>query len=132
VRAFLEYESVQDSTWRTGRIEIPQTAIEPDPPRYPVPLSRELTAVVFHPSGYSFAVAQLRSRYPPGTFRLLRILYVLTQIDEACYAYYSTVNGFPDEGTLRLDEPDFTNIEGGFGVFTMTSETVVAADTMRN
>ncbi|MEK7671562.1 MAG: hypothetical protein AAB344_05010 [Bacteroidota bacterium] len=54
------------------------------------------------------------------------------QLDDALYAYYTTANGFPDSGTLRLDEPDYTNIEGGLGVFALSSTIVVTADTLGN
>lgn len=96
---------------------------------YPKPVSRENTRVVFGAAGYAAVVSQLRQRYTGGRVRLKGTRFVLTQLDNWFYAYYSVANGFPDSGTLRLDEPDYTNINGGLGVFAVSSETVVEADT---
>ena len=126
VRMYLEYEKREDSVWVPGRIEIPMRITSAGERLYPKPVSREVQRVNFELTAYATAIAGLRQ---VGLVRPLRTVFVLTQLDEALYAYYSTANGFPDTGTLRLDEPDYTNIEGGFGVFGMTSETILVADT---
>jgi len=38
-------------------------------------------------------------------------------VEPALYNYYGIANGFRDPNTIRVDEPDFTNIAGGVGVF---------------
>jgi len=37
--------------------------------------------------------------------------------DQYLAAYISTTNGFPDNLSIRLDEPNYTNIKGGLGIF---------------
>lgn len=37
--------------------------------------------------------------------------------DENLSAYYSSVGTFLDGFTIKVDQPDFTNINGGFGIF---------------
>ncbi|QQS37402.1 MAG: DUF4249 family protein [Ignavibacteriales bacterium] len=37
--------------------------------------------------------------------------------DDNLSKYYSSINGFLDEFTIRVDESDYTNITGGFGIF---------------
>jgi hypothetical protein len=129
VRLYLEYEVRVDTSWVAKETEIPSSVSGTGEFVFPKPVSREYTGAVFDAPGYAAVVAQLRQRYPGGMVRLTGTHFLLTQLDAWIYAYYSTVNGFPDSGTLRLDEPDFTNIEGGFGVFAASSETIVAADT---
>jgi hypothetical protein len=129
VRLYLEYEVREESVWVLKKTEIPSHVGEAGEYVYPRPVSRENTRVVFGALGYATVVSRLRQRYPGGRVRLKGTRFVLTQLDDWFYAYYSVANGFPDSGTLRLDEPDFTNIEGGFGVFAASSETTVAADT---
>lgn len=129
VRMYLEYESRNDSVWVPGRIEIPSYVTATGEFIYPKPISREYTRFAFGASGYAIVVSHLHQRYPGGMVRLKGIRFVLTQLDDWLYAYYSTANGFPDTGTLRLDEPDYTNIDGGLGVFAMSSETILVADT---
>ncbi len=55
------------------------------------------------------------SHYPGA--RIIRAIFVLTQIDDALYNFYYVGNGPPDPTTIRLDVPDYTNVAGGLGVF---------------
>jgi hypothetical protein len=41
----------------------------------------------------------------------------LLVFDENLSKYYSSTNGFLDDYTIRLDETDFTNVQGGLGIF---------------
>jgi hypothetical protein len=130
LRRFLEYQVRVDTTWITKLEEVPRAInSETGELAYQRPVSRTITSVSFSASGYDIMVSRLRQRFPVGSLRLNRSFFRLTQLDDALYAYYSTANGFPDSGTLRLDEPDYTNINGGLGVFALTSTTVVAIDT---
>lgn len=129
VRLYLEYEVLEDTSWIPMRAEIPVSVHESGELVYPKPVSRDVSRVAFGIPGYASVVTQLRQRYPNGRVRLDGTAFVLTQLDDALFAYYSTVNGFPGSGTLRLDEPDYTNIAGGVGIFAMSSETTVRADT---
>lgn len=130
LRLYLEYQVRVDSIWQTRRIEIPRR-VDGNTGElfYPSVTSREISSTVFSVAGYEAIVTRLRQQFPGGTLRLKRTVFILTQLDDALYAYYSTANGFPDSGTLRLDEPDYSNIEGALGVFAMSSQTVVFADT---
>ncbi|MEO8167958.1 MAG: DUF4249 family protein [bacterium] len=128
VRMYLVFSARVGSTWEIKRVEVPNLVTESGEFLYPKPVQSGLTTAGFAFQAYAALVTSLRSQYPAGV-QPSRIVFVLTEFDEPLYAYYSTANGFPDSGTLRLDEPDYTNIQGGLGVFGMTSETVVEADT---
>ena len=128
-RAHLEYQVRTDTGWETRRIEIPRTVDETTGEfLYPKPVTRGVTSVLFSVTEFNAVHARLRQQFAARTVRLRRTLYTLTQFNDALYAYHSVANGFPDSGTLRLDEPDYTNITGGLGVFAMSSQTVVIAD----
>jgi hypothetical protein len=45
------------------------------------------------------------------------VILDLTMLDRNLSAYYSSVAKIGDSFSLRLDEVDFSNIEGGFGIF---------------
>jgi hypothetical protein len=49
--------------------------------------------------------------------QLKGVWFTLTQLERNLYSYYSVANAFQDENTIRLDVPDRSNIEGGYGVF---------------
>ncbi len=128
VRMYLVFSVRVGSTWEVKRVEVPNLVTASGEFLYPRPVQSDLTTAGFSFQAYAGLITSLRSQYPAGV-QLSRTVFVLTEFDEPLYAYYSTANGFPDSGTLRLDEPDYTNIQGGLGVFGMTSETVVEADT---
>lgn len=46
-----------------------------------------------------------------------RIKYFVVQFDGNWYKYYSTARTFQDRFSVRLDDPDFSNIPGGVGLF---------------
>ena len=48
---------------------------------------------------------------------MLHVIFEATEYDAPLSNYYSSVNGFLDNFSLRLDEQVFSNITGGFGVF---------------
>jgi hypothetical protein len=47
--------------------------------------------------------------------------FYLIQFDEPLWNYYNIANSFRDRYTIRIDEPSYTNIKGGFGVFGSSS-----------
>lgn len=49
--------------------------------------------------------------------RFLRAVFYLVQYESNWYNYYQTTNRSKDRYTTRLDETDFSNIQGGLGVF---------------
>ena len=52
-----------------------------------------------------------------ANYTILGCIFELLVLDENLSKYYSTLHGFLDDYTIRIDESDFTNIEGGLGVF---------------
>ena len=128
---FLDYDDLVGGTWRSERVEVPWDVQdagggESPKPIYPVLLGRGQNTrwspsgsdgVSFSGTAYRYVVSRLRAQFPGGDLRFKRAVFSLTQIDHPMYAYYSTVNGFPGSATLRLDDPDYSNIVGGLGVF---------------
>jgi hypothetical protein len=52
-----------------------------------------------------------------SNYRFLRIDFELLIFDQFLAGYISTTNGFFDNLSIRLDEPNYTNITGGLGIF---------------
>lgn len=69
---------------------------------FPYPTRQESVYEIVH---YNFNV------------RFKRAVFYLVQFDEAWYRYYATVNLFQDRLAVRLDPPDYSNIQGGYGLF---------------
>jgi len=49
--------------------------------------------------------------------KFTRATVQVTQIGEPLFDYHSITGGFNDEFSIRTDQPDYTNIRGGFGLF---------------
>ncbi len=121
IRFILVYSLTSDTSFR-GRIEIPtsfdQNSAGVSTPVYPqLQRNTETTPVVDFPvSTYLQVVANLTSQY---TTRILlrQAKFYLVQVDEGLYNYYNIVNGFQDKYSIRTDQPDYTNIQNGYGVF---------------
>ncbi|MBI4535242.1 MAG: DUF4249 family protein [Ignavibacteriae bacterium] len=135
IRFYIIYEILNGNSWEERTIEVPITLGEAGPV-FPRPIPRGggspgylpgTEIIFFSTAAYATTVQQLTAQYPAGTLRLKYARFIYTQMDDAIYAYYNVVNGFPDAGTLRLDEPDFTNIVGGLGIFGTTTERVDTA-----
>jgi hypothetical protein len=50
-------------------------------------------------------------------YKILGAKLSLLVFNESLSNYYSTTNGFLDDFTIILDESDYTNIDGGLGIF---------------
>jgi len=49
--------------------------------------------------------------------RWTNVVFILAQVDLHLYNYYNVANAFRDPYSTRIDQPDYTNIGGGVGVF---------------
>ena len=50
-------------------------------------------------------------------YKIYGAVFTLMIFDENISNYYSTTNGFLDDFTIRIDEKDYSNIQGGLGIF---------------
>lgn len=134
VRIFLEYEVVSQNPGVIQREEIPMVindyqdcltyqASYPQIRRRQNIAGRELWIFPFQ--NYARTILRILKQYEGEMVRFPRTVIVLVQADEHLYKYYSLVGGFRDEFSIRVDEPNYTNIQGGLGVFG-----AVSADTI--
>jgi hypothetical protein len=124
LRSFLRYEVLKDTVWATEELEVPMVhAVDSVAGiiqvRYPTVdrVQGSRYAVAFMVGAYRWALKDILTRRIPNRviFRLAR--FQMTQLDGNLYKYYKTVNAFEDKGSIRLDQPDYSNINGGAGLF---------------
>lgn len=85
-------------------------------PNYPAP-SRS-SRVGFLNSSLDSVFAQISAGDPvKSNYTILAGILEVLIFDDNLSKYYSSINGFLDQFTVRIDETDYTNIEGGFGIF---------------
>lgn len=142
VRFTVEYEALTGGLWQPGRLEVPldrETSVGTAPGNYIYPslMARGQLSdvalegrggVVFPGWAYRGVLSQLRNTYGGTNLRFRNAVFTLTQVNFPLYAYYSTANAFFGAATLRLDEPDYSNIQWGLGVFGAMRDD---ADTLR-
>ncbi len=76
--------------------------------------------VTFETAAYLSTVSEIKNEFG-SSVKFIRAIISLKQFDTNLYTYYSITNSFGSTATLRLDEPDYSNILNGFGVFGMTN-----------
>ena len=69
---------------------------------------------------YKEVITRIRSN-PADTVRFSGVVIEYQQFDEKVFTYYSIANNFPGGSSIRLDEPDFTNVSDGYGIVGMMS-----------
>ncbi len=125
---YVDYYAYVDGGWEFHHDEIPQSSSFDNngivSKVYPslalvksFALSQKAISMQFDPAQYSLVRTEATKKYPDAPVIWLQAVFVLTQIDDALYNYYYVNNGPVDKSSIRLDQPDFTNIPNGLGVF---------------
>jgi Domain of unknown function (DUF4249) len=143
VQLFLHYEVLVNGVWEARRVEVPsdvrQVGIQLQF-LYPKPVPRGggnlgpagSERLTFNSYPYILLVEDLYRQHPGG-IRLHEAEFLLTQLDLNLFAYFSAVEGFGSEGTLRFADPGYTNIDNGAGVFgtlNHSRDTIALADSI--
>ncbi len=81
-------------------------------PRY----SYGAEAFRYEGSAYRFLIRSIVDQYGAANIRYRRAILYLTLVDEHAYKYTFLVNGFFDPITVRTDQPDYSNVNGGVGM----------------
>ena len=123
VRLFINFDVGNGQVWEHRRLEVPMAgdslmvkSIYPTLTRRPNASSSSVTLVFAH-DAYLGILRSLEGQFGTRFFRLTGATFILTQVEPNLYGYYNVVNGFRDPYSIRMDQPDFTNISGGVGVF---------------
>jgi len=87
-------------------------------------LTGSYETISFDTDAYLATALEIKKEYAGMTVKIRTAVLSLVQFDNSLYTYYSVANNFAGGATLRLDEPDYTNINNGFGVFGMQNKEV--------
>ena len=130
VQFYIEFSALKGSEWVAMRMEIPNRAYAIDSTiisyGYPIlmrrstypglPHEHQVQGATFSVDAYRQKLKELLSTY--GNNLLIHLaLFIQTQVEENLYKYYNIANGFQDPRSVRMDTPDWTNINGGLGLF---------------
>jgi len=100
-------------------IQVPLQVIKRNGVETPIyPVANRDEQASFELASFDWAMNKLSEGVEDKSlFRILHIVFSATEYDAPLSFYYSSVNGFLDNFSLRLDEQVFTNISGGYGLF---------------
>jgi hypothetical protein len=121
-RLTIEFQVV--STGAVLEREVPLLLRTPDEenknPVYPDIMRAEAASqkrfvIAYSLRAYAYTLRKIREEFAEVSFRGAHCY--LVQTDQALYVYYNIANGFRDSYSIRMDQPDYSNIEGGLGVF---------------
>jgi hypothetical protein len=132
VRLYIEYDLFNPQTrlWKPYRTEIPFKVIViskalatydyffPELTLRQTPKNTSPTSVegfTFQGTAYQTVIERIVEQADQSRFR--RAVCYLIQADEQLYRYYAEANQFNDKNSIRLDQPNYTNIQGGIGLF---------------
>jgi hypothetical protein len=135
VRLYLDYLVRESGAWVHKRDEIPTSVLAASGTtiQYNYPklirrisdVSQPWVTAHFPMTVYSAFFSAIVNKYGTDGYKMVTATYMLTQVETNLYKYYNLANGFQDEFSIRTDQPDFSNIQGGFGVFgAMTLDSV--------
>jgi hypothetical protein len=126
IRVFLEYEVPTLSPGVLVREEVPLfttnyqdcltfDAVYPQVRRRQQVAGREIWMLP-HLS-YQRAILKIIKSHEGHVVNFKRVVVAMIQADKHLYSYFSLVGGFRDEFSIRVDEPNYSNIDGGLGFF---------------
>jgi hypothetical protein len=130
LRLFVDYDVFEGGLWVAKRTEVPIRIISPPSGGAVQPVFPNLTKRVgdgegggpafqfmkFEHEAYVWTLNIIKSSYLAQGLRFRQAVGHATQVEEHLYKYYNIANGFRDPFTIRTDEPDYTNVSGGYGV----------------
>lgn len=125
---YIEYYAFVDGGWEYHRTEVPRRSyIDGNGDTVRVYPSLSLvrsdfiaqvgTTVPLDMLQYAETRNAVAKKYPGAPIIWVQAVFEVIQIDDALYSYYFVNNGAVDRTSIRLDQPEYTNIPGGLGVF---------------
>lgn len=132
-RFILRYKEYVGGVWVVREKEVPQyirkgSSFNDFTPYYPEIMVRGQNAtgsfagqelVYFRKDAYIATVRLLKYTIGPSRIEFDGAYFVLDQMNQSLFSYYSATNQTSDKISIRLDQIDYSNIEGGFGLFAL-------------
>ncbi|MCX6151812.1 MAG: DUF4249 family protein [Ignavibacteriales bacterium] len=104
-------------TWYNKEVPITYNRIgDQDLPVFPSITKN--SAITFENSALDSAMKEIsKGETDKSKFELKKAEYELLVFDKPLSNYYSSIHGYLDDFSVRIDESDYSNVTGGFGIF---------------
>lgn len=118
-KLMIEYYKVENSIPVYKEKEIPLDYYKEggeDIPLYPSPSNRALYN--YYINYIKKALIDLSVGDPNKlNYTITRIVFILEVFDLNMSVYYNSIKNYSDSFTVKVDEPDYSNVAGGYGIF---------------
>lgn len=124
-RLYVYYDVLKGTEWVEERAEIPMSFLSPSLedlqyalyPRLTARPTRNLTSVAFDKKLYAKMLSYTADeKYKSQKLIFKWAVFQFTQVDKNLYNYHASVHANRDPHSIRLDEPSYSNVSGGYGV----------------
>lgn len=124
-RLYVDYDVLVGSEWQEGRAEIPlrylnsqlkvlQDAVFPQLTSRPT--QNQVTAFFKNDLYRAVLSYTANDRFKGKRIIFKRAVFHVTQVDGNLFSYYNLAHAYLDARSMRLDEPMYSNISGGYGL----------------
>lgn len=122
-RLLVCYDVLEGSAWIRKRTEIP-VGFRTSPPTLASAIYGRVSGVqtpsvsnVYTAGTYKTVLDDIYERTKPYKLVFNYVLLQFVQLDKNFYNYYTSVKGFQDPFSIRLDQSNYSNITNGSGIF---------------
>ncbi len=125
VRFFLVIAVQTNGVWVERYIEVPESLkevvdcinVSGTYPRFSRKTQSSSEFIMFERRAFMAILAQQLNLNAGKPMKVVAAKFELIQSENHLYRYFNIVNGFQDPSTIRVDEPDYSNIKGAVGLF---------------
>jgi len=122
-RLLVSYDVLEESGWVRKRTEVP-ARFRSEPHSLSSALYGQVTRVqttyvvnAYTAGVYMEVLDDIYERTKPYKLVFNYVVLQFVQLDKNFYDYYSSVKGFQDPFSIRLDQTNYSNIKNGSGIF---------------
>jgi hypothetical protein len=120
---FVDYDVLTEVGWKPERVEIPMFMLTGDTTVYMSTFPKlerigsSPAITTYYVAAYIMTLSRVKNAHPNTGLLFRRVVLRALQAESNLYDYYNVVNGFRDPASIRIDEPDYSNVRGAYGLF---------------
>ncbi|MBN2570566.1 MAG: DUF4249 family protein [Ignavibacteriales bacterium] len=133
-KIFINYYKQVGSDKNYASVEVPIKIIQKNGQDIPVyPTYTYSHSISFDYDAFDWAMKQVSGNDPnKGDYNIVNLILAIDEFDLNLSKFYSSVNGYLDEFSIRIDEGVYSNINGGIGIFGSYTSTFIDFEIKKN
>ncbi|MBN1638483.1 MAG: DUF4249 family protein [Ignavibacteriales bacterium] len=126
-KIFINYYKQVGTDKIYGSVEVPIKIIQKNGQDIPVyPTYTYTHSISFDYDAFDWAMKQIAGNDPnKADYNIINLILSIDEFDLNLSKFYSSVNGYLDQFSIRIDERTYSNINGGIGIFGSYTSTMI-------